>query len=213
MITLLGVSHVFRLGPRIHDEIARREPDLIALELDPVRLRVLEHPEEVSRGPGVYNVLAAFQRRIAREYGADVGEEMLAARDAGNRLGIPVALIDTDARRTWRSLWSSLRPGELLKLLFSAFSSFFVSREHIEQELERYQEDSAGFMEALGRDYPAVKEVLVDRRNEHMARKLRQLHQKYDHIVALVGDGHVRGLSTLLDGEDVEVVRVWELRT
>ncbi len=212
MITLLGVSHVFRLGPRIHAEIERRRPDLIALELDPGRLQALEEPGRVRRTPGVYGLLAGFQRRIAEQYGAEVGEEMLAARNAGRRHGIPVALIDIDSRVTWRSLWASLRPLELLRLLFSVFGSLFVGREQIERELHHYQEDSAGFMDALGRDFPAVKEVLVDRRNAHMANELRRLQEAYQDIVAIVGDGHVQGLSTLLGEEVVEVVRLWELR-
>ncbi|MFQ5907778.1 MAG: TraB/GumN family protein [Thermoplasmata archaeon] len=212
MITLLGVGHVFLLGPRIDQEMERRRPDLIALELDPIRLQALKDPDRVRRTPGVYSLLATFQRRIAEEYGADVGGEMLAAYTAGNRLGIPVALIDLDSRRTWRDFLTSLRPWEFLKLLFSALGSIFVGREQVEQELQRYQEDYAGFMEALARDYPAVKAVLVDRRNSHMANELKRLHGTYDHIVAIVGDGHVLGLSTLLEGEDVEVVRLWELR-
>ena len=212
MITLLGVSHVHRLGPRIRGEMETRHPDVIALELDPSRLRALQEPHRARRTPGLYGILAGFQRRIAEEYGADVGEEMLAAWDAGRRLGIPVALIDTDSRETWRSLWLSLRPLELLKLLFSAFGSLFVGREQIEYELERYQEDHAGFMEALGRDYPAVKEVLIDQRNAHMAKELQHLEEAYDHVVAVVGDGHIHGLSSLLEGGDVEVVRLWELR-
>ncbi len=213
MITLLGVSHVHRLGPRIQEEMETRRPDVIALELDPGRLRALQEPHHVRRRtPGLYGILAAFQRRIAEEYGADVGEEMLAARDTGRRLGIPVALIDIDSRETWRSLWRSLRPLELLKLLFSAFGSLFVRREQIEVELQRYQEDYTGFMEALGRDYPAVKEVLVDRRDAHMAKELQRLEEAYEHVVAVVGDGHIQGLSSLLEGGELEVVRLRELR-
>ncbi|MDX1534717.1 MAG: TraB/GumN family protein [Thermoplasmata archaeon] len=212
MITLLGVSHVFRLGPRIREEVERRRPDVIALELDPARLRALEDPSAVRRTPGVYSILAGFQRRIAEEYGADVGEEMLAARNAGQRLGIPVALIDIDSRVTWQRLWLTLGPLEVLKLLFSAFGSLFVGREQIESELQRYQADYDGFMEALGRDYPAVKKVLVDGRNEHMAKELGRLAEAYAHVLAVVGDGHVQGLSALLGGAEVEVVRLWELR-
>ncbi len=212
MITLLGVGHVFRLGPRIQEEMETRRPDVIALELDPGRLRALQEPHRVRRTPSLYGILAGFQRRIAEEYGADVGEEMLAARDAGRRLGIPVALIDIDSRETWRSLRRSLRPLEVLKLLFSAFGSLFVGRQQIEYELERYQEDTAGFMDALGRDYPAIKEVLVDRRNAHMAKELRHLEEAYEHVVAVVGDGHIQGISSLLEGGEVEVVRLWELR-
>ncbi|MFQ5919761.1 MAG: TraB/GumN family protein [Thermoplasmata archaeon] len=212
MITLLGVSHVFRLGPRIQEEIQTRRPDVIALELDPGRLLALQEPHRVRRVPGVYSMLAGFQRRIARDYGAGVGEEMLAAHDTGRRLGIPVALIDIDSRETWRSLWLSLGPLELLKLVFSAFGSLFVGREQIEHELQRYQADYAGFMDALGRDYPAVKAVLVDERNAHMAKELRHLEDAYARVVAVVGDGHIQGLSRLLEGREVEVVRLWELR-
>jgi pheromone shutdown protein TraB len=45
-----------------------------------------------------------------------------------------------------------------------------------------------------------------------MAEELRRLQGAYERIVAVVGDGHVRGLTSLLKDEDVEVVRLWELR-
>lgn len=213
MITLLGVGHVFNLGPRIREEVLRRQPALVCLELDEARLKALQTRSIRVGAPTLYNLLALFQKRIADQYEADVGQEMLEAYNASREAGIPVALIDVDSMVTWRRLWSAMGPLELLKLLASGLASLFVGKERIEMELDRYREDQAGFMEVFGREYPSVKRVLVDERNEHMARRLKELHQKYGDIVAVVGDGHVAGLRRLLEGEEVEVVRLWDLRS
>lgn len=211
MITLLGVGHVFGMGGRIRAEIAGRRPDLVCLELDEARLQALEAPGG-GRPSGLYGTLAAFQQRVAAQYGSAVGEEMLAAREAAQDLGIPVALIDRDARETWRRFRSALGPLELVRIVVSVLLSVFVGRDRVERELDRYREDSLGFLETLGEDYPALKVVLLDERNDHMAAALRRLQDEHGRIVAVVGDGHVEGLRVRLQDLDVEVLRLWELR-
>ncbi|MFQ5838000.1 MAG: TraB/GumN family protein [Thermoplasmata archaeon] len=212
MITLLGVGHVFNLGPRIREEILKRRPALVCIELDPARLRALRDGRTRARAPTLYNLLALFQKRIAEQYGADVGEEMLAAYDAALEEHVPIALIDVDSLVTWKRLWSSMRPMEILKLVVSGIGSLFVGRSRIEAELNRYREDYAGFIRDLERDYPSVKRVLVDERNEYMASRLKELHRRSGNIVCVVGDGHIEGLGRLLETEDLEVVRLWDLR-
>ncbi|MCJ2519888.1 MAG: TraB/GumN family protein [Candidatus Thermoplasmatota archaeon] len=212
MITLLGVGHVFDIGPRIRDEILTRKPALVCLELDEGRFRALQNRELRKRGLTLYNFVSLFQQRIAQRYGAHVGEEMLAAWEAASELGVPISLIDIDSMITWRRLRASMTPFEALKLLVSTLGAVFIRKERIERELDRYQADSTGFMRAFGKSYPSIKRVLVDERNEHMASRLRELHRRYGDVIALVGDGHVEGLRTLLSDEPVEVVRLWDLR-
>lgn len=212
MITLLGVGHVFGLGPRIRQEILARRPDAVCLELDEFRLRALEAPVPRRIPPGLYGILAAFQRRIAEAYGGDVGEEMLAAREAGRELGVPVILMDRDSRETWGQLQAAMGPRELVRILLSALASLFVGKERVEAELDRYRRDTPGFLEELARDYPAVRAVLVDARNDHMAEALRRIQAEAGRVVAVVGDGHVEGLRERLADLEVEAVRLWDLR-
>ncbi len=212
MITLLGVGHVFDLGPRIREEIENRRPSLVCLELDEIRLRALQTRQRARGGPALYDLLARFQRRIAAAYGSEVGDEMLVAYQTAQELEIPVALIDVDALVTWSRLRSKMAPSEVLKLILSSLAALFVRRERVEKEMDRYRQDSVGFIEAVGKEYPSVKRVVVDERNEYMAGRLRELHEEYGDIVAVVGDGHVEGLRRLLEGVPLEVTRLWELR-
>jgi pheromone shutdown protein TraB len=77
------------------------------------------------------------------------------------------------------------------------------------------QQDYAGTFDALAKEYPTVKRVLIDERNAHMAQRLGELHaQGRERIVAVVGDGHVDGMRDLLAarGLAVECVRLRDLR-
>ncbi len=213
MLTLLGVGHVFNLGPRIREEIVRRMPAIVCLELDEARLQALQARERRGGGPALYTFLAHLQRRVAASYGSEVGEEMLAAYQTAGELSIPVALIDMDSSVTWQRLRASMRPSEVLRLVLSSLGALFIRRERIEREMDRYQQDSVGFIEAVGQQYPSVKRIVVDERNEHMARRLRELHEEHGSIVAVVGDGHVEGLKGLLGDLPLETVRLWDLRS
>ncbi len=126
---------------------------------------------------------------------------------------VPISLIDVDSTITWERLKSSITPWEVLKLIASGLSAIFVRRDRIEKELDRYREDYAGFMSSFEKGYPSVKRVLVDERNRHMASRITELHRKSGDLIAIVGDGHVEGLKSLIKDEPVEVVRLWDLRS
>ncbi len=211
MITLLGVGHVFDLGPRVREEVLRRQPGVVCLELDKSRLHALQTRRR--RGaPPLYSVLALLQQWVAQQYGTQVGDEMLAAYEAARELAVPVALIDVDAMETWRRLRREVTPAEVLRILLSLLGALFLRRPRIERELERYRGDSAAYMTTFARQFPSVKRVVVDERNAHMASRIREMQARYGDVVAVLGDGHVEGLRELLAGENVQALRLWDLR-
>ncbi len=57
-----------------------------------------------------------------------------------------------------------------------------------------------------------MKRVVVDERNAHMASRIREMQARYGDVVAVLGDGHVEGLRELLAGENVQALRLWDLR-
>src|SRR5438309_10502332 len=105
MITLLGVGHVFDIGRSIRSEILARRPKVVALELDPIRYHTLMSRTPRARGISPLALLAQFQIRIARQYGVEVGDEMVAAAQAAQELGSEVALIEQDSRSILRRPW------------------------------------------------------------------------------------------------------------
>ncbi len=213
MITLLGVGHVFDLGRSVRDQILRRRPRVVALELDPARYAYLANRGPRSSRPSLFGLLARFQARIASEYGVQVGDEMLAAARAAAESGSEVALIDRDSRVTLRRAWSEMAFEERIRLFISALGSLLVRPKRVEAELDRFYQDEHAYVEEFGRELPTVKRVLIDERDAYMADALRQLHAAKGEVVAVVGDGHVEGLSRLLNDVPLEVVRLRELQT
>lgn len=221
-LLLVGVGHVFRLEEPLTRLIERERPDVVALELDPGRYAALVAKSEgtydpakaLEKAPRLYRNLAKFQEEIAGGMGVQVGGEMLAGARAARAVGSQVALIDRSADESVRRLWSEMRFREKLKLAVSGLVARLRLRkaENVEEEIARYQKDPGSYLEELGREYPTVKRVLLDERNDHMAKNLRGLVARPARVLALVGDGHVDGLVRILADLQPRVVRLSELR-
>ncbi|HKW43986.1 MAG TPA: TraB/GumN family protein [Thermoplasmata archaeon] len=213
MITLLGVGHVFDIAPAIRAEVLSRRPRVVALELDPVRFQALMSRETRHRGLSPFAILAQFQMRIARQYGVEVGDEMVAAARAAQEIGSEIALIDEDSRDVLRRVWREMSFPERARLLISALGGFFARKETVEAELQRFYQDEQSFIGEFARELPTAKRILIDERNAAMARKLRQIAESKGDVVAVVGEGHVDGLVQALAGVPVHVVHLQELRS
>ena len=217
VITLIGTGHVFDIGRRVREEIRRRAPQVVGIELDGPRYQALRTKNKDRSGvPVVYRMLADFQTRIANEYGVEAGDEMLAAADEAKELGVPLALIDKDAQQTFHRLRSEMRFGEKARLVGSAVVGLLpiLPGKSIEKQVEEMQEDYTVYFREMGKKFPTLKRVLLDERNEHMAQALEGLRQTHERVIAVVGDGHVDGIRDILaaKGLPVETVRLKELR-
>jgi pheromone shutdown protein TraB len=215
LIVLIGTGHVFDIGGRVREEIRKRAPNAVAIELDPPRYHALRNKDaQRGKAPLVYRLLAGFQNRLANEYGVEAGAEMLAAADEAKALGIPLALIDVDAQATFQRLLREMSFGEKARLLGSAVGSLFVPGKSIESQVDEMQEDYSVYFAEMGKRFPTLKRVLLDERNEHMARGLAEMAKTQPVVVAVMGDGHVDGVRDILAAQqlDVQVVRLKELR-
>lgn len=212
MITLLGVGHVFDLGDSVRGAILDRRPKVVALELDPARFAYLMNRTPRQRRASVLGLIAEFQARIARQYGVEVGDEMVAGAKAAQEIGCPVALIDQDSRVTLARVWKAMSSRERIRLVASAVGGLFVRRTKVEAELDRFYQDERSYLEQFAHELPTAKRILIDERDAQMAQALRDLHASKGDVVAVVGDGHIDGLSRLLQGLPVEVVRLRDLQ-
>ena len=219
MLTLIGTGHVFDLRRRLQREVMARAPDVVCLELDPGRFQALlarksgaPLPKNV---PVVYRMLAEFQERAAADHGIAPGDEMLAAFECARDAKVQVELIDMDAQVAFHKLWTTMGLLEKARFLGSAALGMVLPKRYLEAEMAKLQGDYGDLFDQLAEQYPTVKRVLIDERNDHMAARLAGLRgQGKERIVAVVGDGHVEGLRGLLAAQgitDVDAVRLREL--
>jgi len=214
MITLIGVGHVFDIGARLKAAIAARSPSLVCLELDRARFQsLLDRPRNNLEGaPMMYQMLAGFQQRIADQYGTEVGNEMLAAAEAARDLRASIAFIDLESSHIFEEFWSEMSLKEKVKLMAASFLGIFTSKKGVEKEVARFEENPKDYIDAFSREFPSAKRVLIDKRDEHMSRRLRDLSPRFDRIVAVVGDGHIEGMSLRLADLEPEIMRLSDLR-
>lgn len=84
----------------------------------------------------------------------------------------------------------------------------------MEEELKTFQQNSDTYVNEIGKQFPTIKKTLIDDRNEYMAQKIMTLNQNYHSIMVCVGDGHIQGISEILQKNNIEfeTIRLAELR-
>lgn len=222
MITLIGTGHIFNLSQVLLKIFEEKQPDILCVELDEQRYNALmfkqndpEKYKEYSRNlPFLYKILARFQENMAAEYGVQPGEEMITTINYAQSHQLPLAFIDMNAQYLFIRMLKSMGFHEKIRMLFSGLASFFVSKKRVEKELRKLEDDFDKYIDEISEKFPTVKRVLVDERNQYMVQQLIGLNEQYKKIVAVVGDGHIPGISTLLNEKNVEFesIRLSELR-
>lgn len=214
-IVLVGVGHVFDIKSAVKGIIHQTRPEVVALELDSVRFSSLLSKERGKGGPAplVYRLLAKFQRDLAEQFGSEAGSEMLAAADAAGEIGARVALIDMEAATVFARMTKAMSFREKTLMLVGAVMSLFTRKATVEKELGRFMSNEDKFMAEIKKAYPSVVKVLIDERNEFMARKLKEISSISQVTVAVLGDGHVSGMTKmLLEFAEVDVWRLNDLQ-
>ncbi len=212
MITLIGVAHVFDISRSLENVIIERNPSVVCVELDPARYQALYSKDRGRDSSFIYRRLAGIQENIAKKYGTQVGSEMLCAIETAKILNAKLAFIDMEASRIVTSFWSSMTRKERLKFIFAVFGSIFIRKKRIEKELKRFEENEEYYLESFGKEFPTAKRVLIDDRNLYMAESIKKISKEHENVVAVVGDGHIEGISRLLSSHDVEIIRLSQLR-
>ena len=207
-IMLLGTAHISRQSA---DEVQRviqaERPDRVCIELDEARHKSLTQESSwknlnivrvLREGKGFLMlsnlVLASFQRRMGLELGVKPGQEMLAAINAAEELGIPCSFCDRELQITLKRAWKKTGFWGKNKMLAAMLSSILTSEKLSEEEIEKLKQKNAleGMLAELANFLPSVKEVLIDERDTFLA--TRVFNAEGQRVVAVVGAGHVAGM-------------------
>ncbi len=162
--------------------------------------------------PLTYRILAKLQGKIAKKYGVQVGSEMLTAVNTAKMINAKLAFIDMDSSKMWSGFFGSMTRREKAKFYLAVLSGVFVRKKRIDKEIAKFEEQEEDYIAELGKAFPSAKKVIIDDRNVFMAEAIKKINQDHENIVAVIGDGHVEGIRSLLSQQIVEIIRLSQLR-
>ncbi|HEX7039672.1 MAG TPA: TraB/GumN family protein [Trueperaceae bacterium] len=226
-VTLLGTAHVSKASAMAVERlVATGDHDAVAIELDAGRLAAITDSQahaktdlmqvlrEGKAGVLAVNLaLGAFQQRLADQFGIEPGAEMRAAVTGARERGLPLLLIDRDIGVTLRRLYGGVGWWRRLTLVAGILASAFTSEKVGEEEIERLKEGDV--LEATFAEFAQSRAdlygPLIAERDEYMAAKLLLAvgsdgAPRHRHVLAVVGAGHLKGITAALVAAGAEVV-------
>lgn len=214
--TLLGTAHVSRASvAAVEALIATRDFDAVAVELCEGRYHAMRDPDALAKldlirviredkvGLVAANLaLSSYQRRLAEQLGVEPGAEMRAAMLAAEAKDLPVWRIDRDVGTTLRRAHAAVGFWQKLTLSSGLIASLFVDEKVDEAEIEKLKQGDlleSSFHEFAKRSEPLYRSLIAER-DSYMAAALRQQStaSQPTHVLAVVGAGHLQGLSEKL---------------
>lgn len=215
-LTLLGTAHVSRASAdKVRELLQSGEYDAVAVELCPSRYNALMDPDalarmdlfSVIRQGRVYMAvaslaLAAYQQRLADQFGIEPGAEQRAAIAAARERHLPVLLVDREIGVTLKRVAGNLVWWKRFGL-FSGLLATMLSREKVgEEEIERLKEGDVletTFAE-FAEDRRDLYVPLVGERDRYMAARLREeiAEKGHEKVLVVLGAGHLKGVANRL---------------
>jgi len=212
---LIGVAHVLPTSAAEVGEVIKRErPDVVAVELCPIRYLALTQGEQRPRVLDVARadpkllllsgLLWLLQNKFSRQTGMPAGEEMLVAIKHAREIGARIELIDRDIGLTFQRLIDLMPWRERLRLFAELLIGLLPIGEPVKLERLTDEQIVNYLLEDLKRASPILYEVLIQERDAHMASKLAMLLSESKKVVCVVGAGHVPGIFDRLSRSNPE---------
>lgn len=216
VVTLLGTAHISKASAdKVIELIRSGEYDCVAVELCKSRHTAMIDPNALAK-MDLFQVikekkatmvaaslaLGAFQQRMAEQFDIRPGAEMHAAIQSAGDLNIPVALIDREIGITLKRVYHRVPWWQRMNLVAGLLASVISRQKVSEEEIEKLKEGDmleSAFTQ-FAEEAEFLYEPLVDERDRYMAARLRQEAGSgdHDHILAVVGAGHLKGIKAYL---------------
>ena len=215
-VLLVGTAHVSQSSvDEVASIIEEESPDRVCIELDASRMasKTKKNSWEDMDIRKVFKekkgflllantALASFQRRLGAQTGANPGDEILGAAKLAEEKDIPVSLCDREIQTTFRRAWAKSSFWNKCKLLSTLLSAAFSKEEITQQELEelKKQDTLQTMMDEMAKELPAVKQVLIDERDQYLGRSIYEAPGKKK--LAVIGAGHTNGVIRTIEKMD-----------
>ena len=212
-IFLIGTAHISQSSvDEVNSVINQVNPDTVCIELCSSRYQAMLAKDQwknmdifkvIREGKSFLLfanlIMTAFQKRLGSRLGVKPGSEMFEAANVAEKLNSELVLADRDVKITLQRTWRGMKFWGKIKVLGQLLASLFIREEISKEEIEKLKESDAlsEAMKMLAEQSPEMKRILIDERDQYMAEKIRQSMGKL--VVAVVGAGHVKGLTAELE--------------
>lgn len=211
-LMIIGTAHVIDLSSPLEGYIRDFEPTTVALELDRERWFALQTNTKSTNAPFFLKILSNIQKYLGDYFGSSPGSEMLVAGKVANSLGAEIKLIDKAIVPTIMGAWKNMPWIELWRMMKEGIFSF-IGRGDNNFGNSMASGDFTKDLNEFSEHYPVTKFHLIDSRDTYMCKNLVKLfrHNPNGRIVAVVGEGHVDGMSLKLQSIKPKIVRLRDL--
>ena len=150
-IILIGTAHVSRSSAELVKEVIDAErPDSVCVELDAQRYQTITEgnkwqeqdifkiiKEKKATLLLINLVLASFQKRVAKQFGTNAGQEMLQGSASANETGANLVLADRNIQTTFARIWHNMGFWGKGRLIMEIIYSIFNDESITEEEMEK----------------------------------------------------------------------------
>ncbi len=201
---IIGVAHVLpRSAAEVRKTIVNERPDIVAVELDPVRYFALTQKKKpdfldaMRSGPNLFILSALMyliQGKFSRQTGMVAGEEMLTAVKYAKEIGAQIELIDRHIGITLQRLINRISWSEKLRFFMELVFGLVGGGKKV--ELDRLTDEK--IVDELLKEFKRISttayDVLITERDSYMSSKLATFSNSGKKVACVVGAGHVPGI-------------------
>ncbi|MCK9230879.1 MAG: TraB/GumN family protein [Syntrophales bacterium] len=207
-IIIIGTAHVSQESADLAGRVIEEErPDTVCVELCQSRYEAIRQKDTWESTDIVHIIkkkqtslllsqllMASVQKKLADKFGIKPGEEMLRAIEKAEATGASLVLADRDIKTTLTRTWRKINIFSKLKIILEMVLSLVFDPSISEEEIEdmKKQDMLEIALTSFGKKLPQVKTILVDERDQYLARSIT--NARGPKIVAVVGAGHVPGI-------------------
>ncbi|MFA6888511.1 MAG: TraB domain-containing protein [Candidatus Woesearchaeota archaeon] len=224
-IILVGTSHIAEESIKnVAAVIEQFQPCIVGIELDKGRFYSLINEKEQTSSFSwqhiktfgvkgyIFAIIAStISKKLAKIVGTKPGDDMLSAIKTARKNHLTIALLDQPINITLKRFSQTLTWKEKWNFFVDIFSGLFFPQSQIKKygltdfDLKKVPPEKViiTMLEFVKHRYPNIYKILIEERNIYMTKKIKQFQQKYPDkiIVAVIGAGHIEGISILLKQE------------
>ncbi|MCB8817313.1 TraB/GumN family protein [Desulfosporosinus shakirovi] len=212
---LIGTAHVSKQSAELVKEVIEYEkPDSVCIELDEPRYQTIIEgnkwketdifkiiKEKKATLLLINLVISSFQKRIAKQFGINAGQEMIQGAESAKEIGANLVLADRNIQITFARIWKGVGFWGKAKLLTGIFFSIFDDEDISEEDLEKMKSQDMlnSILNEFTVNFPKLKLPLIDERDQYLSQKIKEAPG--NKILAVLGAAHVPGIKEELKKE------------